>query len=662
MLREQASNTTCSFVDEYASETCQREKFKLWSSIDRHLQTFPPFLNCNANLKKMYSLFKHQKELVEAKAREEHARVLLRNSSPKKSNYGVITPIIYQTQKQQQQINCHSVASTTNVEQPYRNDQAMNSPTSKPIIRGGVFKQPSPPSVTDSQSSMLKKYRDVQKKSKFSNNHESITNDMLHAADTVGRVIEQCDPDDEKYNIRLLLEELNRLDILKKKRRSLVPMKPISYTKRESKSPSSPPRRSSSCYWDKENETSASCLNTSFQSTAAASMRRPGSAPSCRMGGGATSVASVPVSVSRTVISSNSQYLANVIPSRCIDSFVASRPSRPSSAKRPSSATHVKYLKEGKVPPHDLMECEEEKTFKEQQLNDLLYNLVCEYHYLKDRGKEETEKEKKEYIALKVSFQRVYPLIKKHFQTYFASRKEFTWRDQQVIQLNKDIEEIALEEQIRDRVEQEHMDFLTKKLKVNQIRKAFKAQRQQNFLKRVVVSDPRALSQLQQLCNDDKLDDALNEEIEEWENAELYDPLDYERPSVDIPKIDLTKTKKKQFADNVSVGGYSTGSRISTNDRNAHMKFLRLMTPEASSGLRNTPDMLTPTPTISRANSARLSSGRRFSFQKKAPVLDELDKRCDKIVVTEKSGGNPLDEIDNFEKRLNNTRKKDLMW
>ncbi|KAG2377724.1 hypothetical protein C9374_008809 [Naegleria lovaniensis] len=366
-----------------------------------------------------------------------------------------------------------------------------------------------------------------------------------------------------------------------------------------------------------------------FSSTTAASMRRPGSAPSCRIGGGATSVASIPVSVSRTVISSNSQYLANVIPSRCIDNFVANRPSRPSSAKRPSSATHVKYLKEGKVPPHDLMECEEELGMKEQQLNDLLYNLVCEYHYLKDRGKEETEKEKKEYIALKVSFQRVYPLIKKHFQTYFASRKEFNWRDQQVIQLNKDIEEIALEEQIRDRVEQEHMDFLTKKLK------------------------------LQQLCHDDKLDDALNEEAEEWENAELYDPLDYERPSVDIPKIDLTKTKKKQFADNVSVGGYSTGSRISTNDRNAHMKFLRLMTPEASNGLRNTPDMLTPT--LSRANSARLS-GRRFSIQKKAPTLDELDKRCDKVVVTQQSGGNPLDEIDNFEKRLNTTRKKDLMW
>ncbi|EFC48922.1 predicted protein [Naegleria gruberi] len=574
--------------------------------------------------------------LDDARNKEEQSKVIMRNPSPKKSLFS--PPPIYAQDKFK--------------EPPTSLRNQLPEETPRNYILEDFkksFKVPPRTPLADTQHFILNKYKNIHR-SKFSENHDTLTNDMLNAAETVSRVLEQCDPDDEKYNIRILLEELNRLDIQQKKRKSLVPMNPISYTKKENKKNMESTTRENLEY------SSYSPANRNLESFSSFSMKRPGSAPSCRQ----HSVASVPVSVSRTLISNNSQYLSSVMPSKCVNNFVANRPSsasRPSSAKRPSSVAHVRYLTEGRVPPTDIWDCEEEKNAKEQQLNEMLYDLVCEYHYLKEKGKEETEKEKKEYQEMKINFQRIYPLIKKHFQTYFASRKEIKWNDQKVIQLNKDIEDIALEEQIRDRVEQEHMDFLTKKLKVNQIRKSFKAQRQHNFLKRVVVNDPRALSQLQRLCTDESLDEALNEEVEDWENADYYDMNDYGRPSFEIPKIDLTKTKKKSV-DLTSVGGQTARvgtPTITTNDRNAHLKYMRLMTPEATQTLRNS---ATPDASTYRPSSRPLSLKRPSSSQKQRtpPGFEELDKR------TEISMKNPLNEIHDFEKRMVEAKKKNSKW
>ena len=564
----------------------------------------------------MHSVFRHKKLLEDARQKEEERKPVVSRSVNRNTGNTYLPNTGRST-----------MSPRTDVEDFYSS-----------------FKLPIGNPVQAAQSGMIKKYKDIHQKSQYLKKHESISADMINAAETVNRVIEQCDPDDEKYNIRVLLEELNRLDILKKNRKSLVPMRPLSYTKREQQKEPEP----------EEFMSPRSCGSRQFYSPSMS--RRPGSAPSCRL----PSAVSVPTSVTRTIIGQNSHYLSTVIPSNTVNNFISAKSSRPSSARRPSSATHVQALKQGKVPVYDMVACEEEKSVKEQQLNDLLYDLVCEFHDRKKKGNEETEKEKKEYIALKVSFQRIYPLIKKHFQTYFVSKKEFGWNDQRVESLNKDIEEIALEEKIRDRVEQEHMEFLTKKLKVNQIRKTFKAQRQNNFLKRVVVSDPRALAQLQNLCNDDNIESALTEEREDWDGHLMdnyhYDQENeytYDRPTFEIPRIDLSKTKRKPLNDAVSVGGNSTVSRCSTTDRNAHGKFLRIMNPNATSHLRNlTPDLNAPI--VSRPSTARLT-GRSYVAKPIVPP-DECD------ILKPKNDKTAMDEIANFERRIGESHKKEKMW
>ncbi|KAL9652220.1 hypothetical protein ABK040_011880 [Willaertia magna] len=506
---------------------------------------------------------------------------------------------------------------------------------------------------------IAKKYRELHQKVNIRKKHESISKDMIKATEKVNDVVNQCDYDDEKSTIKTILKELDKWEKSRLKRKSLVPSRPLSYTNKEVRNDEILDKRISSYDLDEyEDDDKSSVLsqlgvivpktrqittsrefnrNNTEQNETLSGFKRPSSAPLLKRNqlNRPSSASSLPASVTRPIIGNHSQYLSNVIPPNCQSNFVTNR-----TMKRPASAGIAKrvfnqvtndYLTTGIGDFEDF----EDKLMKEQQLHDLLCDLVTEYHYLKSMpNSEETEMEKKEYEKLKNSFQKIYPLIRKHFRRYFASNKEFGWNDKRVVDLNRDIEEIALEEKIRDRVEEEHIEFLTKKLKVNQIRKTFKEQRQKNFLKRVAVSDPRVITQLHSLVESDNrslfsennapinIEDIHDDEEYNFLNNIARDELLFNNGinEIAIPRIDLNNFKN---SDTPSATVRSSSS---------HVRFTKLMNPTASTVIKTD---LTKSKCFTKPN-------KQSNKELRSETLGEIIE--DREMV--------LNEIDEFEKRL----------
>src|SRR3989338_2707642 len=123
----------------------------------------------------MYSIHKHKKLLADARNREEQNKVVLKNPSQKKSLFSP-PPIYNQDTFKEPPASLRQTALYEETPRTYIAEDFKKS-----------FRLPPKTPVAETQHSILKKYRDIHQKSKFSGNHDNLTNDMLNAAETVGR-------------------------------------------------------------------------------------------------------------------------------------------------------------------------------------------------------------------------------------------------------------------------------------------------------------------------------------------------------------------------------------------------------------------------------------------------------------------------------------------
>jgi hypothetical protein len=338
-----------------------------------------------------------------------------------------------------------------------------------------------------------------------SNTGQVITKHMLQSTIATNAVLDMCDYTDEEKSTLLLLSELERKKYTKVQRKSMVPAQPVSYTRK--------PQENQKKKHQQRVENEANGITTHYPSNVDGTMEEfdeyglPGSRYD-------------DLQAASTFRSTTSSAATR---SRPVRARSVCHTSRSSQSNVNTLMNHIK-LKSSTTAQALPLQLSGEGG---EPIDALMYDIAQEYKdSVLDPSKRKREQEKRQN-QLQRQYQGVYPLVTKHFVKYFANRNFGFGEDARVDKLNQQIEQTALEEAIRDRVEKDHVDYLEKKLKVNQQRKMFKNQRQKNFLKSVVSNDPRVIRQL-----NDAVSNAIvvDDDIPDDTNYGIYDDDD-DQPS-----------------------------------------------------------------------------------------------------------------------------------
>ena len=493
-----------------------------------------------------------------------------------------------------------------------------------------VNNEPLKPSLTpikrlqrpDSGSSTKSIHQHLRTYQKSSRSSTRLCEELVNTRRNTTQILNHIDYADEDKTLLVLLNELQTNKSNSKKKRTLIPNKPISYTKKsivsnnkkyETKIEPTPPLPlhkefriadpSNSSLTDYEELGKMLPTHSRYEENNSLATPRPLSAPP-----GAR-----PTSSNGRV---SHIFLASVLPQNTQESLVQSK--QKSIKVRNTSPDRTKNTWSAINNEND------------EHMDMLLDSLVKDYHVTTGKSGEYKKLKKQYQEYLQSQYHKDVPIMKHPFKRHFGS-KDFGWTDPKVRELNKKIDSALVEQAVLERFESENNELIEKKIKVNQIRKVFKDQRQKNFLKRVVHNEPRVIQQLQDLVSNDGYFDGSNGKQSEAKDRDLDQEETWQ------PKPILR-------------------SALSFSESPNFMKFKNLIPPPARESLKsfyhNT--YIHTSPTTSTAHSPQTRTRPKSvasTYRKNSTDLIDAE-----LEPTEKPGAE-LAEIDLFEHRLKEFQK-----
>jgi hypothetical protein len=511
--------------------------------------------------------------------------------------------------------------------------------------------------------------------------------EVINTARNTNSVLSRMDYDNEEKTLLVLLQELEQNKNTKKKKRSIVPSKPISYTKKystklekyETKVEPTPTIRDQLTstvnngttdravdemnnmlpahprYEDYQKHhhmntvqavsaVSATAQPLIQEQTRHLSPSRPVSAPASRASNARVSHAYLssvmPVATQQNLISTRKKSVPMINPIPIHDKQnLLEKSYTPSRTENNATPDHG------------------------EQMGMLIGDLVHEYHLTTSQNSKYQKVRKRYQKYLQSQYHKDAPIQKQPFRRHFGSR-DFGWTDSKVRDLNKKIDSAFVEQSVLERFEQENIELIEKKIKVNQIRKVFKDQRQQNFLKRVVGNEPRVIQQLQDLVQNDtyyEYDDEQQEEYNSDNNHATFD--DSPDQMMEVTNFeDVVDNRMDQWIPTSREQQHSRQRPLSSaatpSESPNFMKFKNLIPSTARESLKNyyhahnTHSIPTTTPYLSSSHSSTRRPVSATGTHPSLPNKQQQKRFAQEEVDNSDTAADELAEIERFEHRL----------